>query len=34
MNIGGWIFLIFGWGIILALTAYCFFKVINVTKNQ
>ena len=34
MNLGGWIFLIFGWGTILSLTAYCFFKVMKVTKNQ
>ena len=34
MNLGGWIFLIFGWSMILALTAYCFIKVIKVTKNK
>ena len=34
MNIGGWIFLVFGWGIILSLTFYCFFKVMKVTKKH
>ena len=34
MSTGGWIFLIFGWGIILFLTAYCFIKVMKVTRKQ
>ena len=34
MNLGGWIFLVLGWGIIITLTAYCFYKVMRVTKKQ
>ncbi len=34
MNTGGWIFLILGWGIIIYLTAFCFYKVMKVTKKQ
>jgi len=33
MNLGGWIFLVLGWGIIITLTSNCFFKVIKVTKK-
>ncbi len=34
MNTGGWIFLILGWGIIIYLTGFCFYKVLKVTKKQ
>ncbi len=34
MNLGGWIFLGLGWGIIILLTGYCFYKVMKVTKKQ
>lgn len=27
MTIGGWLFLVLSWGIILALAAFCFIKV-------
>ena len=33
MNLGGWIFLVLGWGIIIILTSYCFYKVMKVTKK-
>jgi len=29
MNIGGWLFLIISWGVILGLTAFCFLKVFS-----
>jgi hypothetical protein len=29
MNIGGWIFLLISWGIILGLTVFCFVKVFS-----
>ena len=29
MKTGGWIFLIFSWGIILWLTVFCFIKVFS-----
>jgi len=29
MSGGGWIFLIFSWGVILGLTAFCFIKVFS-----
>lgn len=34
MNLGGWIFLGLGWGIIIILTIYCFYKVMKVTGKQ
>ena len=34
MNLGGWIFLVLGWGIIITLTIYCFYKVMKVTGKQ
>lgn len=28
MNVWGWIFMLFSWGLILTLTAYCFYRVL------
>ena len=28
MNLGGWIFIIVSWAIILGLNAYCFYRVL------
>ena len=27
MSLGGWIFILFSWGLIIGLSIYCFFKV-------
>jgi len=29
MNVSGWILLLFSWGFILALTVYCFVRVLR-----
>jgi hypothetical protein len=34
MNIGGWILLIGAWGVILGLTAYCFYRLFREDRKN
>ena len=32
LTTAGWIFIIFGWGVVSALTTYCLWKVLRIKK--
>jgi hypothetical protein len=34
LNLGGWIFLIAAWGSILAITIFCFWRVLESGQNK
>jgi len=34
MNIWGWIFMIFSWGLILGLTIFCFYRVFIESEEE
>ena len=33
MTVAGWFFLIFGWGVVIALSAWCIYRIATASKE-